>query len=100
MKPVPPDRIVWPGTAAARQIGRAEYAGQPPMTLSLYDMPGGQGANAFDAAQKFPPQAGKMGFFQGNYFGVAESPGADRATLDRFVVALESHLPPGNEFHR
>jgi hypothetical protein len=40
-----------------------------------------------------------MGFFKGSYFGVVESPEADRATLDRFVVAIEAGLPPGSEFH-
>ena len=100
VKPVPAELLLWRGTAGARQVCRAEYAGPALMKLALYDMPELPGANAFDAEQKFPVQPGKMGFFQGHYFGVVESPDADRAMLDRFVVALEFHLPLGNEFHR
>jgi hypothetical protein len=34
-----------------------------------------------------------MGFFKDRYFGVVESPQADRATLDRFTAAMEDALP-------
>jgi hypothetical protein len=57
-------------------------------------------ASAFDAAQKWQPQPGKMSFFQGSYFGVVEAAGADPFTLERFVVALEATLPPSkSEWH-
>ncbi|MBZ5626601.1 MAG: hypothetical protein LAQ69_49160 [Acidobacteriia bacterium] len=61
-------------------------------------MPRWSGATAFDAFQKWrPAQPGKMGFFKGRYFGVVESPQADRATLDGFTVAVEKALPGSSE---
>jgi hypothetical protein len=68
------------------------------MRLTLFKMPGWPGATAFDALQKWrPAQPGKVGFFKGRYFGVVESPQADRPTLDRFTVAVEGALPAGDE---
>jgi hypothetical protein len=99
LKPVPAGLKVWRGTAGARSVCRAEYAGSPPVKFTIYDMPN-EFASAFDAAQKWQPQAGKMAFFKGRYFGVAESPDADRVTLERFVVAVEATLPAGNEWRR
>ena len=98
VKPVPAELKIWRGTEGAHTVCRAEYAGSPPMKLTIYDMPN-EFASAFDAAQKWQPQAGRMGFFQGRYFGVVESPEADRNTLHRFVLAIEAALPPGAEFH-
>jgi hypothetical protein len=86
------------GTAGARSACAAEYAGSPAMKLTLFYMPN-EFAGAFDAAQKFEPKPGKMGFHKGSYFGIAESPGTDRQTLERFVVAVEATLPPGTEWH-
>jgi hypothetical protein len=64
------------------------------MWLTLFEMPQWPGATAFDAFQKWrPAQPGKMGFFKDRYFGVVESPQADRATLDRFTAAMEDALP-------
>jgi hypothetical protein len=100
VKPVPVELLVLRGTAGARQLCRAEYDGEPAMKLTLYDMPDLPGATAFDAEQKFPAQPGKMGFFKGHYFGVVESPGADREALNRFVLAVETTIPGHNEFHR
>lgn len=99
VKPVPASLLVWRGTAGARQACVAEYTGAPPMKLSIYDMPS-EFASAFDAAQKWSPQPGKMSFFKGQYFGVVESPSADGHTLERFVLAMEAALPAGNEGHR
>src|SRR5262249_18227461 len=71
--PSPAERATWPGTSGARQMCRATFAGTPAMNVTLYEMPNRVGTSAFDAAQKFPAQPGKMGFFQGSYFGVVES---------------------------
>lgn len=100
VKPAPAELRVWRGTSGARRVCRAEYAGSPEMRLTLFDMPGWAGATAFDAFQKWPPaQPGKVGFFKGRYFGVVESPQADRAALERFTAAVEAALPAGSEGH-
>lgn len=98
--PTPAERHAWDGVLAAGRLCRANYAGSPAMRLTLYDMPGGLGGTAFDAMQRWRTQPGKMGFFNGRYFGVVEGSSADISTLDRFVVALEASLPAGNEWHR
>jgi hypothetical protein len=96
-KATPPDARSWRGVATARRVCRAEYDGQPPMRLTLFDLPGYPvGGGAFDAWQKWPPnQPGKIGFFTGRFFGVVESPAADHATLDRFALALGKALTGG-----
>ena len=53
-------------------------------------------ATAFDALQKWRVQPGKMAFYKGGYFGVVES-ATDKATLNRFVLAVEATLPGGDE---
>ena len=91
---VPAELREWRGISGARRVCRAEYAGLPGMRLTLFEMPQWPGATAFDAFQKWrPSQPGKLGFFKGRYFGVVESPQADRAALDRFTVAVEGALP-------
>jgi len=95
---IPAEAQVWRGTSGARRVCRAEYAGSPTMRLTLFEMPECPGATAFDAFQKWrPDQPGKIGFFKGRYFGVVESPQADRATLDRFAVAVQKALPGKSE---
>ena len=98
MKPVPPAMKVWRGTAGARSVFTADYAGSPPMKLTIYYMPS-EFASAFDAEQKWSPQPGKRSFFKGSYFGVVEGDGADRLVLERFVGAIEAALPAGSEWH-
>src|SRR5580700_7142300 len=88
-KPVPVEFRNLRGTAGARRVCRGEYRGSPQMTLTIYDMPA-WGESAFDAWQKSQTQPGKMSFYKGRYFGVVESPNADRNTLNRFTVAIES----------
>jgi hypothetical protein len=95
---VPAELQFWRGTSGARRVCRAEYAGSPAMRLTLFEMPEWPGATAFDAFQKWrPTQPGRVGFFKGRYFGVVESPLADRATLDRFAAAVEKALHGGSE---
>jgi hypothetical protein len=97
-KPVPAEYKTWRGTQGAHRVCRGEYVGSPAMKLTIYDMPN-EFASAFDAAQKWQPQPGKMGFFKGRYFGVVESPDADRRTIERFLLAVEATLPAGSEWH-
>ena len=94
---IPADARAWRGVATSRRTCRAEYAGPVAMRLTLFDMPGYPvGGGAFDTWQKWPPdQPGKMGFFTGRFFGVVESPQADRATLDRFAVSVGKALTGG-----
>ena len=68
------ERRLFEGVTAARRICRARYVGSPTINLTLYDLPGGPAANAFDAFQRWRTQPDKMGFFQGGVFGVAEAP--------------------------
>jgi len=97
-RPVPQRLQIWDGTRGAWRVCRATYDGGPvPVTLTLYEMPGTPGATAFDAWQRSRIEPGKMAFFKGGYFGVAQAPGADRTTLDHFVVAIEATLPRGGE---
>ena len=96
--PVPPELQRWRGTNGARLVCAGDYTGPLPVTLTIYYMPS-EFASAFDAAQKWQPQPGKMSFFKGSYFGVVESSGADGFTLERFVLAVESTLPSGSEWH-
>jgi hypothetical protein len=93
-KAAPADAQSWRGIAGARRVCRAEYAGVAAIRLTLFDMPGYPfGPGAFDAWQKWPPgQPGRIGFYSGHYFAVAESASADRATLDRFAVSLSQAL--------
>jgi len=90
----PPDARFWRGVAGARRVCRAEYAGDPPMRLTLFDMPGYPvGPGAFDAFQKWTPdQPARIGFFAGRFFGVAESPRNDRQALNRFADAVARSL--------
>ncbi|MCU1236622.1 MAG: hypothetical protein JWP63_4589, partial [Candidatus Solibacter sp.] len=73
--PVPPELQRWRGTNGARTVCLGDYTGAPPMTLPIYCMPN-EFASAFDAAQKWQPQPGKMSFFKGRYFGVVEASAA------------------------
>jgi len=90
----PADVRSWRGIAGARRICRAEYAGSPPMRLTLIEMPGDPGATAFDAFQKWgPARQGAECFFRGRYFGVVEAAGAEPAALRRYLDALDHALP-------
>lgn len=99
LQPVPAELRTWGGTTHARRACRAEYDGSPQMTLTIYYMPGWSGATAFDAFQRWKIQPGKMAFYKSHYFGVVESPLADRKALDRFTLAVEEKLPGRSEFH-
>jgi hypothetical protein len=69
---------------------RAAYQRGDTVTVSLYEMKAP--ASAFALAQGWGPESKKMAFFHGNYFGLAESPDAERPTLQAFISALEKAL--------
>jgi hypothetical protein len=102
-KAVPLETREWRGVAGARRVCRADYTGPAPMRVTLFDLPGyPAGPGAFDAWQKWPPnQPGKIGFWSDRYFAVAESPGADRAALDRFAISFTrafNHAEPSGRW--
>jgi len=96
LAPVPADLQTWPETSRAVKAWRGTYSGASPITITLYAMPWSPG-NAWDAIQRWRPAPGTMAFAKGRYFGVAVSPGADQATLRRFVQNFTAMLPPGAE---
>jgi hypothetical protein len=95
---VPAGWTPWRGTPGAARAWRATYTGPPDIVLTLLEMP--TSAKAFDAFQMWQTQAGRMAFYKGRFFGVAESPGADMQALNRFLLQIEAVLPPGDEFRR
>jgi len=98
VQPVPLTWTPWRGTSGALRAWRATYAGARDIRLTLLEMPAP--AKAFDAFQMWQTQAGMMAFYKGRFFGVAQSPNADMQTLNRFLLAIEAVLPPGDEFRR
>jgi len=68
----------------------ARYAGTPEITVVVNEMPAT--TLAFDSLQSWRPTSGKLAFYRGRYFGIAESRGADQRTLSRFVTAFEKSL--------
>lgn len=94
VKYLPSEIRQWRGISGARRVCRADYAGLVPVRLTLIEMPESPGATAFDAWQKWrPAQPGKVGFYKGRFFGVAESPTADRETLNIFASEVQRWLP-------
>ncbi len=96
LDPVPRDMHEWPATWRAEKAWRATYSGEAPMELKLYAMPWSPGS-AWDAIQRWRPAPGAMAFAKGRYFCVTISPGADQATLKRFVQGVLATLPRGAE---
>ena len=96
LDPVPAELKTWPERSRAVKVWRSTYNGTSPITITLYAMPWSPGS-AWDAIQKWRPAPGTMAFAKGRYFGVAVSPGADQATLRRFVQTVTATLPPGAE---
>jgi len=69
---------------------RAVYSGPAVVTVTLTEME--SSGNAFEAIQKWKPEAGRMPFQRGKYFGVAESKELDAKALGAFVTAVEREL--------
>ena len=77
--------------AGAEGAWTMQYSGTPPMRLTVCKMPSQTGA--FDAVQRWRAEAGKLAFYKGRFFGIAESPGADHAALNRFAATVQASLP-------
>lgn len=77
--------------AGAEGAWTGRYGGKPAMRLTICKMPSQTGA--FDAVQRWRAEPGKLAFYQGPYFGVAEAREADHATLNRFAAAIRAALP-------
>lgn len=91
LNPIPHDS---PETSHAVKAWRATYSGTSQVTLTLYAMPWSPGS-AWDAIQRWRRVPGSVAFAKSRYFGVAVSPGADEATLTRFVEGIAATLPRG-----
>ena len=69
----------------------ATYQGKPAITVKITRM--SSNTLAFSAVQSWRAETGKLAFFHGRYFGIAEAAGADQRTLNRFVTAFAKTLP-------
>lgn len=69
----------------------AHYNGEPEVALRLYQMP--SQTVAFDTLQSWRGETGKLAFYKGKYFGIAESPGAGQRVLNGFVSAVQKQMP-------
>jgi hypothetical protein len=94
-KPVPAEFKTWRGTDGAVRVWRATYEGDPPIALTVYQMPWSPGG-AWDAIQKWRPQPGKLAFAKSHYFGVAEAANASPETLKRFVESVTAGIAGRN----
>ncbi len=83
----------WKRVASAKEgaTASARYTGVPEISVSVTRK--GSTTEAFNDLQSWRAEAGKLAFYRGPYFGLAESPGADQKTLSRFVRALEARIP-------
>src|SRR6266498_1957426 len=86
-KPQPLDGLIPVATAGWRY----SYLGVPDVTLKLYALP--SQTSAFDATQKWRPAPGKLAFYKGRFFGIAEADGGQFATLNDFVTNVQPLLP-------
>jgi hypothetical protein len=77
----------------AREAARASYVGRGAVELTLYDMTNRK--SAYAALRLARESAGSVAFYHDRYFGVVESPGADRAALAAFSSAFEKRLAGG-----
>jgi hypothetical protein len=96
LSPVPAELKNFRSGEWATKAWRGNYAGERLMTVTVYRMPAG----GFDAIQQWRVTPGKMAFLKGGYFGIAESPGASKEELARFVRGVEAALPRGNDLLR
>jgi hypothetical protein len=94
--PVPAEWAQFRKNEYARKAWRGTYRGDPPMTVTVYDMQG----SGFDALQQWRVTPGKLAFLKGGYFGIVESPEASAEAMTRFARGVEAALPPGSELLR
>jgi hypothetical protein len=71
--------------------GTAKYRGTPDIQVHLTRM--SSTTTAFSAVQSWHAEAGKLAFYKGQIFGIAEGTEAPQRTLNRFVAAFEKTLP-------
>ena len=84
------DSITEDSTPNTRK-SQAVYQGATVITVQLTEK--SSAPLAFSAAQDWRPTSGKLAFYKGNFFGIAQSPTADQRTLNKFVTAFEKSLP-------
>ena len=89
LQPVPAELLYFRGSPNARRAWRGTYAGDFPVTLTVYDTPTG----GFDIIQKWRVVEGMVAFAWGRNIGVAESPGASKEDLRRFILAVNPQAP-------
>jgi hypothetical protein len=87
-KPAAANFPLWPGTSGARQVCRAEYAGSPPITLTIYNMDEGSAFGPFQEWETGAKPHGKALFRFRDDLYIEESPNADMNTLQHFAVAV------------
>ena len=89
----------WKRTSDARPVAAdpkavaawsASYAGTPPIEVTVQEM--SSTTLAFDKVQSWRGEPGKLAFYKERYFGIAESPGADQRTLNRFTTGFVKML--------
>ena len=76
--------------AAVRRICEADYDGPGRLTARVYDLT--SEPLGLDLAQRWPPQANTLFFYQRHYFAVLNWREADRQALQRFVRELDRKL--------
>ena len=76
--------------AAVRLIREADYQAAGRLTARVYDLT--SDAVALDLAQRWPPKADTVVFYERNYFVVVNWQQADRQALHNFVRELERRL--------
>ena len=70
---------------------QAVYQGTPTITVELTEK--SSTTIAFSTVQDWRPTSGKLAFYKGRFFGIAQSPTAGQRTLNKFVTAFEASLP-------
>lgn len=88
------DPASYPGDQKPPQL-TATYKGAPDITVRLTQK--GNQTLAFSDVQSWRAEPGKLAFYKGSWFGVAESAGADQRLLNRFVTAFQKQLPDSSQ---
>ncbi|MCW5980109.1 MAG: hypothetical protein KIT09_18650 [Bryobacteraceae bacterium] len=73
-----------------RSAYRGRYAGAGDLTVTVYWMT--SEAGAFELAQKWRPEAGRLAYHQGDLFVVLESAGMDHRSLAGVAEQIERSL--------
>ena len=84
-----PELIRSMGLRAART---AQYEGPERFQVTVFEM--NSGSSAFELAQKWKSEPGRIHFHKGSSFLLLESSGADNATLNRLAALVEKQREP------